>query len=159
MYKTIALGCLLLLTTLAMLPAEDPDTFRVKFETTAGDFVMEVHREWAPIGSDRIHALVAQGYYDGVRFHRVIKGFMVQWGVNGDPAVAKKWVVQQIKDDRPHGQSNTRGYVTFAKSDLPNSRTTQLFINYGDNSRLDRTGFYPVAKIVSGMDVVDKIFG
>jgi peptidyl-prolyl cis-trans isomerase A (cyclophilin A) len=100
---------------------------------------------------------VKNGYYDGCRFFRVLPGFMVQFGINGDPAIQKNWVNATIPDEKVT-QGNTRGFVTFAKSSAPNSRTTQVFINYADNSRLNRDGFAPFGKVISGMEVVDKIF-
>ena len=133
-----------------------PDTFKAKFETTAGDFVIEVTREWSPNGADRFYQLVSSGLYDECKFFRVVPKFMVQFGINGDPKVAAKWKEANIKDD-PVVKSNKRGFVTFAKSGLPNSRTSQIFISYGDNSFLDSQGFSPFGKVVEGMDVVDKI--
>lgn len=144
-----------------------PATFQVKFETTKGDFVIEVHRDWSPHGAKRIHELVKAGFYDDCRFFRVIrktkpteKDFMVQWGIHGDPKVMDKWRDANIPDDQPRGhnsQSNQRGYVTFAKSGAPNSRSTQIFANYADNSFLDDQGFTPFGKVVSGMDVLDSL--
>ena len=134
-----------------------PDRFRVRFETTAGTFVIEAVREWAPNGVDRFYNLARVGYFDDVTFFRVIAGFMAQFGINGDPQVSSVWRNRTIPDD-PVKQSNLRGYVTFAKSARPNSRSTQLFINFGDNSRLDGSGFSPIGKIVEGMDVVDRIY-
>lgn len=137
---------------------EVPNTYRVKFETTAGDFVVEVHRDWAPIGAERFHDLVSKGFYDDCKFFRVIKDFMVQFGINGDPKVSDKWRDNTIKDD-PVRKSNKRGFITYAKSGRPNSRTTQVFINYTNNSRLDNDGFAPFGEVVEGMDVVDKLYG
>ena len=132
------------------------ETFRVKFETSAGDFVVEVHPDWAPKGAARFKELVEAKYYDECRFFRVIEGFMAQFGMNGDPEINAKWDKKEIQDD-PVKQSNTRGRLTFAMSG-PNSRTTQLFINYRDNSRLDGQGFSPFGEVVEGMDVVDKLY-
>ena len=132
-----------------------PDTFRVKFETTAGDFVVEVRREWAPRGVDRFHNLIREGFFGDVRFFRVIEGFMAQFGISGDPKVASSWQGARIPDDAV-GASNTRGRVSFATAG-PGTRTTQLFINYGDNSRLDGMGFSPIGEVVDGMDVVDSL--
>lgn len=137
-------------------PKKAPAVFQVKFETTAGDFVVEVRREWAPIGADRIYQLVTGGLYDECKFFRVVPGFMVQFGINGDPKTAAKWREATIKDD-PVMTSNKRGMVTFAKSGAPNSRTSQIFVNYKDNAFLDQSGFAPFGKVVEGMDVVDKI--
>jgi peptidyl-prolyl cis-trans isomerase A (cyclophilin A) len=133
-----------------------PATFRAKFETSKGDFVIEVHRDWAPLGADRFFNLVQAGYYDDVRFFRVISGFMAQFGIHGDPKVSSQWREQKIKDD-PVKSSNKRGFVTYAMAG-PNTRTTQLFINYGDNSRLDTMGFAPFGQVVSGMEVVDALY-
>jgi peptidyl-prolyl cis-trans isomerase A (cyclophilin A) len=135
-----------------------PPTFRAKFETTAGNFVIEVKREWSPNGADRFYQLVNSGLYDDCKFFRVVPDFMVQFGINGDPKVSAKWREATIKDD-PVMKSNKRGFVTFAKSGLPNSRTSQIFVNFKDNSRsLDSMGFAPFGQIVEGMDVVDKIY-
>ncbi|HYO47176.1 MAG TPA: peptidylprolyl isomerase [Gemmatimonadota bacterium] len=129
-----------------------PDTFRVKFETTRGDFVIEARRDWAPQGVDRFYNLVREGFFDDVRFFRVIEGFMAQFGISGNPQ-GTAW--SRIPDD-PVGASNTRGRVSFATAG-PGTRTTQLFINYGDNSRLDGMGFSPLGEVVEGMDVVDAL--
>ena len=140
-----------------------PATFQVKFETTKGDFVIEVHRDWSPHGAARIYELVNAGFYDDCRFFRVIREpepFMVQWGINGDPNVMKKWRDANIPDDRPTGanqQSNQPGFVSFAKTDFVNSRSTQLFVNYVNNSFLDSKGFTPFGKVLSGMDVVTSL--
>jgi peptidyl-prolyl cis-trans isomerase A (cyclophilin A) len=133
-----------------------PAAFKVKFATSEGDFVVESQREWAPRGVDRFYNLVKNGYYDGVCFFRVISGFMAQFGIHGDPKVAAAWRPERLQDD-PVKQSNKRGYISYAMAG-PNTRTTQLFINYGDNSRLDRMGFAPIARIVEGMDVVDRLY-
>lgn len=142
---------------LAQLPAEQaPASYKVKFETTKGDFTVEVHRDWAPKGADRFYNLVKSGFYDNVRFFRVLSGFMAQFGINGDPALMAKWRGAPITDD-PVKQHNTRGMVTFATAG-PNTRTTQMFINFGDNSQLDSMGFAPIGKVASGMNVVDKLY-
>lgn len=132
-----------------------PDKFRVKFETSCGDFAVEVQRDWAPLGADRFHELVQAGFYDECRFFRVVPGFVVQWGMNGDPAVYAKWKDREIKDDKVT-QSNREGMITFA-SRGPNTRTCQLFINLADNERLDDLGFAPFGKVLEGLDVVKKI--
>ncbi|HBC62815.1 MAG TPA: peptidylprolyl isomerase [Planctomycetaceae bacterium] len=132
-----------------------PDKFRVKFETSCGDFTVEVQRDWAPLGADRFHELVQAGFYDECRFFRVVPGFVVQWGMNGDPAVYAKWKDREIKDDKVT-QSNREGMITFA-SRGPNTRTCQLFINLADNERLDDLGFAPFGKVVEGLDAVKKI--
>ena len=134
-----------------------PDEFRVEFDTTKGKIVLEVHREWSPHGVDRFYSLVRVGYYDDVAFFRVIDGFMAQFGMHGDPKVTRRWQRASITDD-PVKESNKRGYVTFAKTGRPHSRTTQLFINLKDNVGLDRQGFSPFARVVEGMDVVDQIY-
>ena len=131
-----------------------PATYKANFETSVGSFVIEVHRDWAPQGADRFYNLVKNGYYDGARFFRVIPGFMVQFGINGDPAVNTAWRGARIPDD-PVKQSNKRGYVTFAHGG-PGTRTTQVFINFGDNGRLDAQGFPPFGQVTSGgMAVVE----
>ena len=134
-----------------------PDSFRAKFETSAGDFVIAVQRRWAPTGADRFYNLTRGGYYDGVRFFRVISGFMVQFGIHGDPAVSAAWRDQRIPDDRVNS-TNVRGRVTFATAG-PGTRTTQVFINFGNNDRLDGMGFAPFGQVVDGMDVVDRLYG
>lgn len=133
-----------------------PDQFQVRFETSKGDFVVEVRREWAPRGADRFYELVRSGFFNGCRFFRVVPGFVVQFGINGDPKTQKKWRTQAIEDD-PVRQSNKRGTLTFATSG-PDSRTTQLFINYADNTYLDRMGFAPFGRVVKGMKAVDAIY-
>jgi peptidyl-prolyl cis-trans isomerase A (cyclophilin A) len=133
-----------------------PATFKVKFATSEGDFVVESQREWAPRGVDRFYNLVKNGYYDDVCFFRVISGFMAQFGIHGDPKVAAAWRPERLQDD-PVKQSNKRGYISYAMAG-PNTRTTQLFINYGDNSKLDQMGFAPIARVVEGMDVVDRLY-
>jgi len=139
----------------AALREQAPAEFKVKFETTKGIFVLDVHRNWAPNGADRFYNLVKNGFYDNVRFFRVISGFMVQFGINGDPGVMANWRSAQIQDD-PVTQSNTRGMLTFAMAG-PNTRTSQVFINFADNSRLDQSGFAPFGKVISGMNVVDAL--
>jgi peptidyl-prolyl cis-trans isomerase A (cyclophilin A) len=133
-----------------------PATFKAKFETSKGEFIVEVQRDWAPHGADRFYNLVKHGFYDEVRFFRVIAGFVAQFGIHGDPEVAARWRDQRIPDD-PVKQSNRRGTVTFATAG-PHTRTTQLFINYRDNSRLDGLGFAPFGRVVSGMEVVDQLY-
>ncbi len=133
-----------------------PDTFKVKFVTTKGDVVIEVTRAWAPRGADRFYNLADNGFYDGCKFFRVIEGFMSQFGINGDPEVSAVWREQKIQDD-PNKQKNTRGRVTFAMAG-PDTRTTQLFINFGDNTFLDTQGFSPFGEVVEGMDVVGQLY-
>ena len=158
-YATLVLlmGLLLTIMTDETANAADkaPEKFKVKFETTAGDFVVEVQRALAPNGADRFHELVEAGFYDECRFFRVVPKFIVQFGINGDPEVQKKWRVANIKDD-PVKTSNKKGTITFATAG-PNTRTSQLFINFADNDFLDRQGFSPFGSVSSGMDVVEKI--
>jgi len=142
----------------AKLTAKAPERFRARFDTTKGTFVIEVHREWSPSGADRFYNLVKNGYYDGVKFFRVVPGFVVQWGIHGDPSIATTWLKATITDDVVK-ESNKRGFVTYAKSGAPNSRSVQLFINLADNSSLDGTGFAPFGRVAEGMDVVDKLYG
>jgi len=137
-----------------------PATYKVNFDTSIGAFVIEVHRDWAPNGADRFYNLVKNGYYDGVRFFRVIPNFMVQFGISGEPALNTVWQEARIPRD-PVKQSNTRGYVTYAMrggQQGPDTRTVQVFINFGDNSPLDKDGFAPFGRVTSGMNVVDKIY-
>ena len=140
----------------AALTEQAPATYKAKFETSKGAFVIQVTRAWAPGGADRFYNLVKNGFFDDGRFFRNIAGFMVQFGLNGDPAINAKWRVARIPDDKVT-QHNTRGMITFATSG-PNARTTQVFINFGDNSNLDGMGFAPFGRVVSGMDVVDKLY-
>ena len=139
------------------LTEKSPESFKVKFETTKGNFTVEVTRSVSPNGADRFYNLARSGYFKDVAFFRVIPGFMCQFGIHGDPKVSAAWREAQIPDDTVKG-SNTRGAITFATAG-PNTRTTQLFISFGDNSRLDRAGFSPFGKVTEGMDVVDKING
>ncbi|MEM6995507.1 MAG: peptidylprolyl isomerase [Myxococcota bacterium] len=136
--------------------ATAPDVYRVKFETTKGDVLLEVRREWAPRGADRFYNLVTIGYFEEIAFFRAIDGFMVQFGLHGTPAVTKVWKKARIPDDE-RTQSNRRGTVSFANSG-PDTRTTQVFINFRDNTKLDRMGFTPFATVVEGMDVVDALY-
>jgi peptidyl-prolyl cis-trans isomerase A (cyclophilin A) len=140
----------------AALTEPAPATFKASLDTTKGPIIIEVHRDWAPQGADRFYNLVKNGFYDDVRFFRVIDGFMAQFGIHGNPGVQSAWRNAQIKDD-PVKQSNKRGFVVFATAG-PNTRTTQLFINFGDNGSLDRQGFAPFGQVVKGMDIVDKIY-
>ena len=133
-----------------------PDKFRVAFETTKGRFVVEVTRAWAPRGADRFFNLVRARYYDDVAFFRVIERFMVQFGIHGDPAVSAAWRDARIPDD-PVTQSNLRGMVTYATAG-PGTRTTQLFVNFGNNSGLDGQGFAPFGRVVEGLSVVDSLY-
>lgn len=137
-------------------PPGAPAQYRVKFVTSRGVFVVGIVRAQAPNGADRFYDLVDHHFFDGARFYRVVPGFVVQWGYPGDPALNKKWA-GSIPDD-PVAASNERGTITFAATSEPNSRSTQLFINYGDNARLDSLGFAPLGKVLSGMDVLDGIY-
>jgi homoserine O-acetyltransferase len=136
-----------------------PEVFRVKVETTAGSFVIEAHRDWAPKGADRFYQLVTAGYYDDSRFFRVVPGKWVQFGIASDPVIAQQWRDTRIADDvlKKH---NTAGYVAFSNTG-PNTRSTQVFINLGDNSAQNdkEAGFAPFAKVVEGMDVVERLYG
>jgi peptidyl-prolyl cis-trans isomerase A (cyclophilin A) len=145
-----------------------PDVFKVKFETSAGDFEIECNRSWGPNGADRIYNLAKIGFFNDVSFFRVVKTpkpFVVQFGIHGNPKISKLWQEAKIAPDEtqtdekaPNRQSNTRGMVTFAMAGSPDSRTTQLFINFGDNSNLDKMKFAPICKVVDpGMEVVEKI--
>jgi peptidyl-prolyl cis-trans isomerase A (cyclophilin A) len=145
------------LTNPAQLTETAPDKFQVKFDTSKGEFIVEVTRAWAPNGADRFYNLVKNGFYDNCGFYRVVKNFMVQFGMNGDPRIARAWSGARIKDD-PVKQSNTRGYITYAMGG-PNTRTTQIFVNFRDtNSQLDSQGFAPFGKVTKGMSVVDSIY-
>jgi len=138
-------------------PVPVPDTYRVKFDTTRGAFVVEVTKAWAPEGAERFYRLVEKQFYDGQRFFRVVRNFVVQFGINGDPAVEARWRNLTMRDD-PVTQSNKRGTITFAKAG-PNTRTTQLFINLKDNERLDAAGFAPFGQVVEGMEpAVDHLW-
>jgi peptidyl-prolyl cis-trans isomerase A (cyclophilin A) len=142
----------------AALKEAAPATFRAGFDTSAGLFVIEVRRAWAPHGADRFYNLVKNGFYDNARFFRVIRGFMVQFGIHADPAVSAVWRNARIPVD-PVKESNRRGLVTYAMAGSPDTRTTQVFINYRDNGFLDKDGFAPFGEVVTGMDVVDKLYG
>jgi peptidyl-prolyl cis-trans isomerase A (cyclophilin A) len=137
-----------------------PATYNVDFDTSAGTFTVEVHRDWAPNGADRFYNLVKNGYFDNLRFFRVISGFMVQFGISGDPALNTVWREARIPRD-PVKQSNTRGFITYAMQggpQGPDTRTTQVFISFGDNAQLDSLGFAPFGRVTKGMDIVDKIY-
>ena len=131
------------------------ETCKVKFETTKGDFVIQITKDWAPLGVERFLSLINGGYYDGAKFFRIVPGFVVQFGLAADPQVTRSMGSASIQDD-PVKASNTKGTITFATAG-PNTRTTQLFINFGNNTGLDRQGFSPFGKVIEGMDVVDKI--
>ncbi len=139
----------------ASMRAVAPADFKAEFVTTKGNFVVEVHKEWAPLGADRFYNLVRGGFFTNAAFFRVVPNFMVQFGLNANPEVNGAWRNANLRDD-PVKQSNKRGYITFATAG-PNTRTTQLFINFKDNGFLDSQGFAPFGEVVEGMDVVDKI--
>ena len=139
-----------------------PEKFQAKFETTKGDFVIEVTREWAPNGADRFYSMVKVGYFKNTAIFRGIKNFMFQFGVHGIPEVAKAWQNAPIKDDKYNGKSNLPGTISFAQTPSPNSRSSQMFVNLGNNGALDRgrrggAGFYPFGKVVKGKEVIKKI--
>jgi peptidyl-prolyl cis-trans isomerase A (cyclophilin A) len=142
----------------SLLKDTAPDTYQVKFETTRGDFTVTVTRAWAPLGADRFYNLVKHHYYDGARFFRVVPNFVVQFGMSAYPPVTAAWDRATIKDD-PVTQKNKRGTLTFAKTSMPNSRTTQIFINLKDNPSLDSQGFSAFAVVDGkGMNVVDMMY-
>jgi len=137
-----------------------PDVFQVKLDCSCGTIIIECHRDWAPKGVDRFYNLVKQEFFDQARFFRVVtkpEPFVVQFGLHADPKITRLWSKANIKDD-PVKQSNQEGMVTFAKTQMPNSRSTQIFINYKDNSFLDAQGFAPIGKVIEGMDVAKSIF-
>jgi peptidyl-prolyl cis-trans isomerase A (cyclophilin A) len=137
-------------------PRQAPDSFRVTFETSRGPFVVQVSRAWAPLGADRFYDLTQQHFFDDSRFFRVVPGFVVQFGLNGDPKVNEPWDAKRLPDDSVR-QTNARGTIVFATQG-PNTRTHQLFINLADNPRLDGMGFSPMGRVVDGMSVVDSLY-
>jgi peptidyl-prolyl cis-trans isomerase A (cyclophilin A) len=141
----------------ASLKAKAPDDYKAQFTTTKGDFVVEVHRDWSPNGADRFYNLVKNGFYDGVVFYRVVPNFMVQFGISGNPKIEAAWAHASLRDD-PLKQGNKRGRITYAMTSQPNSRGTQVFINFKDNSFLDGQGFAAFGEVTEGMDVVDKLY-
>ncbi len=153
---TLSALCAVVVTASDVQAAEKgPDTYKARFETSKGNFTVEVTRKWAPLGADRFYELVQKDFYKECRFFRVVPGFMVQWGINGDPKVQASWREKKIDDD-PLVASNGRGFITYAMAG-PNTRTSQLFINFKDNSFLDNKGFPPFGRVIEGMDVVDSI--
>ena len=162
--RTLVLLALTALTLVAqpssaqVTDQQAPATFRARFETSQGPFVVEVYREWAPLGADRFYTLVKRGFYDGARFFRVLSGFMAQFGLSGDPKIQGEYAAANLLDE-PAKQSNLRGFVSFAKESAPNTRYTMVFINYKDNSYLDADGFAPFGQVVVGMEIVDKLYG
>ena len=145
------------LTNPSALTEQAPATYRARFETNKGVFVVAVTREWAPLAADRFYNLVKNGFYDDARFFRVLSGFMAQFGLSGDPAIQGAWRDAGLRDE-PAVQSNLRGFVTFARESSPNSRYTMVFINYKDNSYLDKEGFPPFGQVVTGMEVADALY-
>jgi len=138
------------------LTAKAPQLFDITFHTTKGDFVVTVHRTWATNGADRLYNLAKNGFFDGAKFFRVVPGFVVQFGISPYPKVSEAWRDAMIPDDIVTNH-NTRGTVSFASAG-ENTRTTQIFINLGDNRGLDSNGFAPVGSVVSGMKVVDRLY-
>lgn len=141
----------------AALKERAPDTYAVNFDTSVGSFVVTVHRAWAPHGADRFYNLVKNGFYNEARFFRAIPNFMVQFGIHADPGVSAVWRNARLPVDKVV-QSNQRGYITYAMGASPDTRTTQVFINFRNNSNLDKMGFAPFGQVTSGMEVVDKIY-
>lgn len=135
-----------------------PEKFTALFQTTKGEFEVTVNREWSPLGADRFYNLVKIGYFEDVAFFRAVEGFMVQFGIHGDPAVNAVWKNANIKDDGKAVVSNEPGRITFAKTGAPNSRSVQFFINYGNNGRLDNQGFTPFGEVTKGMDVINGLY-
>jgi len=133
-----------------------PSRFQVRFATSEGDFVVEVRREWAPIGADRFYNLVRAGFFDDSRFFRIRDGYIAQFGISGDPAVSAVWRSRSLEDD-PVQETNTRGRIAFAMTG-PNTRTTQPYINLVDNTHLDEQGFAPLGQVIEGMEVVDRLY-
>ena len=134
-----------------------PDVFNVNFDTSKGTVIVEIHRDWAPNGVDHFYTLVKTGFYDGSRFYRVLRNFVAQFGMNGDPKTNEMWANAPIPDDRVR-QSNERGTLTYAAAQMPNSRSTQLFFNLRTNAMLDDKGFAPIGRVTQGMDVVDRFY-
>lgn len=154
--------------TSAAVNQQAPDEFKVEFVTTKGNFIIQVHREWAPIGADRFYSLVINGFYDEQRFFRAVANFVVQFGIHGDPAIAKAWSSHPqlnpeyhsaiaLQDD-PRTQSNTSGTIVYAKTNAPNSRSTQVFINLGANAHLDGYDFAPFGEVVEGLEIVTSLY-
>jgi peptidyl-prolyl cis-trans isomerase A (cyclophilin A) len=141
----------------AQLSERAPDSFRARFDTSQGAFVIAVEREWAPLAADRFYNLVKNGFYNETRFFRVLDGFMAQFGLHADPSVQSAWRSANLKDE-PVVKSNTRGFVSFTRESSPNSRYTMIFINYKDNSYLDADGFAPFGQVVSGMEIADRLY-
>ena len=138
------------------LKAQAPDLFRVKFATTHGDFVVEVHRAWAPLGADRFYNLVVNNFFTDAAFFRYVPNFIVQFGLPANPAIGRVWQTANIKDD-PVKHGNTKGTLVFATAG-PNTRTTQFFINFADNTPLDAQGFAAFGQVVSGMNIAEGLY-
>jgi peptidyl-prolyl cis-trans isomerase A (cyclophilin A) len=162
-FAAVVAGCARRAPLLAPTPRDlawaAPDSFSVAFETSRGRFVVMAHRDWSRLGVDRFHFLVRHGYYDGARFFRVVPGFVVQWGISGDPAVNKVWSERYVPDE-PVRRSNTRGRMSYARGG-PNTRGVQLYVNLADNPRLDTLstfGFPPIGEVIEGMTVVDSMY-
>lgn len=134
-----------------------PDIFQVRVETTQGEFLIDVNRDWSPHGADRFYNLVKIGFFEDIAIFRAVDGFMFQFGIHGNPKVSSKWTNATFPDDPPAGTSNTVGAVTFAKTGAPNSRSTQIFINLADNSTLDGQGFTPFGMVTEGQGVIGQI--
>jgi peptidyl-prolyl cis-trans isomerase A (cyclophilin A) len=141
----------------AQLSERAPDSFRARFDTSQGVFVIAVEREWAPLAANRFYNLVKSGFYNETRFFRVLDGFMAQFGLHADPSVQSAWRSANLQDE-PVVKSNTRGFVSFTRESSPNSRYTMIFINYKDNSHLDADGFAPFGQVVSGMEIADRLY-
>jgi peptidyl-prolyl cis-trans isomerase A (cyclophilin A) len=140
----------------ALMREKAPEVYQAKFTTTRGDVIIEVTRAWAPLGADRFYNLVRHHFFDGASFFRVVSGFVVQFGLSPNPEVSGVWEKAAIKDD-PVKQSNKRGYLTFATAG-PNTRTTQIFINLGNNAALNAQGFAPFGVVTEGMEMVDQFY-
>lgn len=134
-----------------------PALSRLRFETTKGVFVLELHRDWGPIGADRLYNLARLGYYDDTRIHRVNKGYIAQWGLHGDPAVNAAWKDQYLADDPPRS-NNVRGSFAFAFKAQPNTRNTQIYVNLADNTRNNAEAFTVLGTVVEGMATVDSLY-
>ena len=161
--STVAIGCSHTAPLLHPTPEEflapAPDSFRVDFQTTRGPFVVMAHRDWSPQGVDRLYFLVSNKYYDDTYFFRVVKGYVAQWGISGDPKVDSVWAHRTIGDD-PVVHGNTRGTIAFARSG-PHTRGVQLYVNYADNTKLDTLngfGFPAIAQVVQGMGALDSVY-
>jgi len=156
MRKWVGIGVVVVAGLLARsLRSQGQGEYQVQCHTTSGDFTVAVHRAWAPLGADRFHELVASGYYSGNAFYRVIRGFVAQWGLSPNPAESARWRKLPIPDD-PVKHSNLAGTISFAANG-PRSRTAEVFINLGDNARLDKSGFAPFGEVVAGMDTVREL--